>query len=91
MIINHNMSAIFTQRQLKFNNIATDKDMEKLSSGYRINRAGDELVVTATIENIRQAAGNDLLTTRADVATTAGEPVVTAYSVIVSRGTATEG
>lgn len=50
--------------------------------------AGDELVVTASIEGVRAVAGNDLLTTRADVATTAGEPVVTCWSVIVSRGTA---
>ena len=50
--------------------------------------AGDEVVVTATIEAVRAVAGNDLLTTRADVATTAGEPVVTCWSVIVSRGTA---
>ncbi len=33
MIINHNMSALFTDRQLFFNGIAADKDMEKLSSG----------------------------------------------------------
>ena len=31
MIINHNMSAIFTQRNLKFNGLAADKDMEKLA------------------------------------------------------------
>ncbi|HUI69006.1 MAG TPA: flagellin, partial [Spirochaetia bacterium] len=41
MVINHNMSALFTDRQLFFNNIQADKDMEKLSSGQRINRAGD--------------------------------------------------
>jgi acyl dehydratase len=50
--------------------------------------AGDALVVTATIEGIRAVAGNDLLTTRADVTTADGEPVVRAWSVIVSRGTA---
>jgi acyl dehydratase len=48
--------------------------------------AGDELVVTTTIEAIRSAAGNDLVTTRADIATTSGEPVVTAYTLLVSRG-----
>jgi flagellin len=53
MIINHNMSAIFTQRQLKFNNIAADKDMEKLSSGYRINRAGDDASGLAVSEKMR--------------------------------------
>ena len=44
MIINHNMSALFTERNLKFNNIASDKDMEKLSSGLRINRMSDSPV-----------------------------------------------
>lgn len=53
--------------------------------------AGDALVVTATIESIRAVAGNDILTTRSEIATEAGEPVVTAYNVIVSRGTAQEG
>jgi acyl dehydratase len=53
--------------------------------------AGDVLVVHGTIENIRSMAGNDLLTFRGDVTTTAGEPVVSAWSVIVSRGTAQEG
>lgn len=53
MIINHNMSAIFAQRQLKFNNMAVDKDMEKLSSGYRINRAGDDASGLAVSEKMR--------------------------------------
>ncbi|MGO9310581.1 MAG: flagellin, partial [Spirochaetia bacterium] len=39
MIINHNMSAIFADRQLKINNVNLDKNMEKLSSGLRIVRA----------------------------------------------------
>jgi len=53
MIINHNMSALFTERQLKFNNIASDKDMEKLSSGMRINRAGDDASGLAVSEKMR--------------------------------------
>jgi len=53
MIINHNMSALFTQRQLKFNNIAADKDMEKLSSGLRISRAGDDASGLAVSEKMR--------------------------------------
>jgi flagellin len=53
MIINHNMSAIFSQRQLKFNNIASDKGMEKLSSGLRINRAGDDASGLAVSEKMR--------------------------------------
>lgn len=47
--------------------------------------AGDELVATASIEEIREAAGNDLLTTRVDLATLGGEHVVSTYSVIVAR------
>ena len=50
--------------------------------------AGDSLVVTTTIENIRVAAGNDILTTRSDVSTDDGELVVTTWAVTVARGTA---
>jgi acyl dehydratase len=53
-------------------------------------RAGDVLTVTVTVESIRSAAGNDLLTTRGEVSTVDGEPVVTAYSTLVARGTAQE-
>jgi flagellin len=53
MIINHNMSAIFAQRQQKLNNWAIDKDMEKLSSGLRINRAGDDASGLAVSEKMR--------------------------------------
>ena len=53
MIINHNMSALFAHRQLKFNNIAVDKNMEKLSSGERINRAGDDASGLAVSEKMR--------------------------------------
>ena len=53
MIINHNMSALFADRQLMFNNIASDKDMEKLSSGLRINRAGDDASGLAVSEKMR--------------------------------------
>ena len=53
MIINHNMSALFTERNLKFNNIASYKDMEKLSSGIRINRAGDDASGLAVSEKMR--------------------------------------
>jgi flagellin len=53
MIINHNMSALFTERNLKFNNIASDKDMEKLASGMRINKAGDDASGLAVSEKMR--------------------------------------
>ena len=42
VIINHNMSALFAQRQHKANNMALDKNMEKLAAGQRIVRAGDD-------------------------------------------------
>lgn len=48
--------------------------------------AGDELVCTASIHAIREAAGNDILTTRADITTISGERVCTTYSVLVARG-----
>lgn len=48
--------------------------------------AGDELVVTSTIESIRTMAGNDMMTTRSDVATVDGEHVVAVRSMLVSRG-----
>jgi acyl dehydratase len=51
-------------------------------------RAGDVLQVVVTIEDIRAAGGNDLVTTRADVSTIAGEPVLTAFGTLVARGTA---
>jgi acyl dehydratase len=49
-------------------------------------RAGDRLQVIVSIDSIRSAAGNDLITTRADVATEAGEHVGTAYGLMVVRG-----
>jgi acyl dehydratase len=48
--------------------------------------AGDELVVSTVIENIRMVAGNDMLTTKASIDTVGGEHVATATSVLVSRG-----
>src|SRR6056297_1772188 len=53
MIINHNMSAVFAQRQNKFNNWNVTKNMEKLSSGLRINRAGDDASGLAVSEKMR--------------------------------------
>ena len=51
-------------------------------------RAGDVLQVVVTVEDIRAAAGNDIVTTRADVSTVEGESIVRATSTIVARGTA---
>jgi flagellin len=53
MIINHNMSALFAQRQEKFNTWALDKNLEKLSSGLRIIRAGDDASGLAVSEKMR--------------------------------------
>jgi acyl dehydratase len=50
--------------------------------------AGDLLQVVVTVEDIRVAAGNDIVTNRAELVTVEGEAVCTAYSVIVARGTA---
>jgi flagellin len=53
MIINHNMSALFAQRQQKLNSWVLDKNMEKLSSGLRITRAGDDASGLAVSEKMR--------------------------------------
>ena len=53
MIINHNMSAIFADRQLKLNDLSMTKSMEKLSSGSRIARAGDDASGLAVSEKMR--------------------------------------
>ena len=48
--------------------------------------AGDRLVTTASITDIRSAGRNELLTVRSDIATVSGEPVCTTYNTIVERG-----
>ncbi len=53
MIINHNMSAINANRSLKFNEWEIGKSMEKLSSGMRINKAGDDASGLAVSEKMR--------------------------------------
>ena len=53
MIINHNLSAINSHRVLKFQHTEVDKNMEKLSSGMRINRAGDDASGLAVSEKMR--------------------------------------
>ena len=42
MRIQHNIAALNSYRNLTGNNNAVSKNLEKLSSGYRINRAGDD-------------------------------------------------
>lgn len=53
MIINHNITALNTHRQLSTNTAATSKSIEKLSSGLRINRAGDDAAGLAISEKMR--------------------------------------
>lgn len=53
MIINHNMSAINANRALKFQHWNVDRNMEKLASGMRINRAGDDASGLAVSEKMR--------------------------------------
>ena len=53
MIINHNMSAMFAQRQGGVNELHLSKNIEKLSSAQRINRAGDDASGLAVSEKMR--------------------------------------
>lgn len=53
MRINHNISSYNAQRQLTINNGAQSKSLEKLSSGYRINRAADDAAGLAISEKMR--------------------------------------
>lgn len=53
MIINHNMNALNAHRNMGMNTNAAGKSMEKLSSGLRINRAGDDAAGLAISEKMR--------------------------------------
>ncbi|HQO02336.1 MAG TPA: flagellin [Spirochaetota bacterium] len=53
MIINHNMSAINANKALKFKHWDVNRSMEQLSSGLRINRAGDNASGLAVSEKMR--------------------------------------
>ena len=61
---------------------------EQRFTHHRPIRAGDRLVATATIDAVKTVAGNDMLTTRVDLATEDGEPVCTTRSMLVARGVA---
>ncbi|MCM2581084.1 MULTISPECIES: flagellin Hag [Bacillus] len=61
MRINHNIAALNTLNRLSSNNSASQKNMEKLSSGLRINRAGDDAAGLAISEKMRgQIRGLDM-------------------------------
>ncbi len=53
MIINHNIPALNTQRNMGMNSTAASKNMEKLSSGLRINRAADDAAGLSISEKMR--------------------------------------
>ncbi|WP_438348848.1 flagellin [Paenibacillus sp. FA6] len=53
MIINHNIPALNTHRNMGLNTTATSKNMEKLSSGLRINRAADDAAGLSISESMR--------------------------------------
>ena len=53
MRIQHNIMALNSNRQLGINNSAVSKSLEKLSSGFRINRAGDDAAGLAISEKMR--------------------------------------
>ncbi len=53
MIINHNLSAMYADRSLRVTQGSLDKSMERLSSGMRINRAGDDASGLAVSEKMR--------------------------------------
>jgi len=53
MRINHNVSALNAWRQINSTNYTMSKTLERLSSGYRINRAGDDAAGLAISEKMR--------------------------------------
>lgn len=63
MRIQHNIAALNTHRNLGFNNTQSAKNLEKLSSGYKINRAGDDAAGLSISEKMRsQIRGLDMAT-----------------------------
>lgn len=53
MVINHSMSSVFANRYVGINETGLQKSMEKLSSGEKINRAGDDAAGLAVSEKMR--------------------------------------
>ncbi|GEK35709.1 flagellin [Kurthia sibirica] len=67
MRIQHNIAALNTHRNLTGNNVAASKNLEKLSSGYQINRAGDDAAGLAISEKMRgQINGLDMASKNAN-------------------------
>ena len=66
MIINHNLSAMFANRSLNVTQTYLTQNMEKLSSGLRINRAADDAAGLAVSEKLRaQIRGLNMASTNA--------------------------
>ncbi|GAA2809806.1 MaoC family dehydratase N-terminal domain-containing protein [Saccharopolyspora taberi] len=55
---------------------------------HRPIQAGDRLVTAVHVDDIKERAGNDFLTLRAEITTVEGERVCTATALLVARGTA---
>ena len=78
MIINHNMSAMYADRLLKQRGLDVNKDIEKLASGMRITKAGDDASGLAVSEKMRgqikglQQAGRNLENAVSFIQTTEG-------------------
>lgn len=53
MVVTHNIEANFTERQIGIKNRALNKNTEKLTSGYRVNRAADDASGLAISEGMR--------------------------------------
>ena len=53
MRVQHNIIALNTNRNLAFNNTQTSKALEKLSTGFKINRAGDDAAGLSISEKMR--------------------------------------
>lgn len=79
-----------TERVVGDPELSIDYDMvvhgEQSFSYSRPVYAGDVLTGRVLVENIRTAGSNDMLVTRCDLETPAGEHVCTAYSTLVVRG-----
>ncbi|HEV7209465.1 MAG TPA: MaoC family dehydratase N-terminal domain-containing protein [Mycobacteriales bacterium] len=58
---------------------------------HRPVRAGDRLVSSTIVDDIKDAGRNELMVTRTEVGTESGERVATLFSTLVSRGTAAGG
>ena len=67
MIVQHNMTALNANRQLGITNTNLSKSTEKLSSGYRVNRAADDAAGLSISEKMRkQIRGLDRASTNAE-------------------------